>query len=233
MTKTKKIIKHLQRYKDVYTLCVSIIAAVSTLICSLISIGVLRNQIEMQKNLNQPIFSVYTEIVRDKENEDEIKGTEYLFVENNGQKYTSSTVDETVFFSLEKYFKGRKTKVIVEIPDYFFVGHPNSSQKSSIVYMGEGIGSNRFYYRLQNEAINDHENEFTFYSIEKIILVKVTYTDIYKEDHVKYYNKNQEIKQDEYQSIFALSKSNNKIVYRVDQITYQTMKKLLKKEESK
>lgn len=231
MTKRNKIIKHLQRYKDIYTLCVSIIAAVSTLICSLISIGVLRNQITMQKNLNQPIFSVYTTIDCDKENEDDFKGTEYLFVENNGQKYISSHVEETVFFSLEKNFKGTRTKVIVEIPDYFFVGYTNSSQQSSIVYKGEGIGSNRLYNKLYNEAINDLENEFTLYSIEKIFLVRVAYTDIYNEEHVKYYKDNQEINKDEYKSIFALSKSNNKTVYRVDLITYQTMKELLRQQE--
>ena len=82
----KTIIKHLQKYKDLYALVVAILAAVSTLICSLISIGVLRNQMNLQKNLNQPIFSVYTSKVCDKENEDEILGTEYLYIENNGQK---------------------------------------------------------------------------------------------------------------------------------------------------
>ena len=225
MTKRKKLVKHLQRYKDIYTLCVSIIAAVSTFICSLISIGVLRNQNIMQSNMNQPIFSVYTAIACDKK-EDDIKGTEYLFVENNGQKYVKCDVDEKVFFSLEKDdSNGTNTKVIVEIPDYFFVGHPTSSQQSSVVYMGEGLGSNRYFGELYRATLN------TEYMIRKIILVKISYTDIYNEKHVKYYNKNGEIEKNEYDNIVAMSEVNNGSIYRIDQITFQKMKELLQRQE--
>ena len=225
MIKRKKIVKHLQRYKDIYTLCVSIIAAVSTFICSLISIGVLRNQIVMQKNLNQPIFSVYTTIACDKK-EDNIKGTEYLFVENNGQKYVVCNVEEKVFFSLEKNdYKGTISKVFVEIPDYFFVGHPTSSQQSSIVYMGEGVSSNRYFGELYTATLN------TEYVIRKVFLVKISYTDIYNEKHVKYYNNNKEIEKNEYDRIIELSELNNEYAYRIDEITLQTMIDLMKQQE--
>ena len=216
----------------IITLLVSIIAAVTTFICSLFNIQALRAQVDllneqniMQKNMNQPIFSVYTAISCDK-TEDEIKGNEYLFVENNGEKYVKCNVDEKVFFSLEKDdSKGTNTKVIVEIPDYFFVGHPTSSQQSSVVYMGEGLGSNRYFGELYRATLN------TEYMIRKIILVKISYTDIYNEQHVKYYNKNEEIEKNEYDSIIALSELNNEYVYRINEITFQKMKELLRIQE--
>lgn len=198
--------------------------------------NIYREQNLLQQKLNQPFFSLYTEVSLDNENKDSIRGNETLYVENYGQKYSFIHINNNVFFTLG-YKSDPDTDssaVYVHIYDYFFRTSYNNDHNTSEVYRSHGEGANRKFGELYDAAIKDSENSSNYFFLNKVILVKISYDDVYDEHHDVFYKFSngdlKKIQSTDYDDIISKG-INNKLGYSLEEISYQTMKELMKQQE--
>jgi hypothetical protein len=150
---------------------------------------------------NQPIFSISTHVEQDLD--DGKYGTEVITIRNVGQTTSQPCkVENKALIKLTKSFEGNRDSLYFQIEDYFNVAS-NGNTGDNEVYYAKGCGSNRKYSELYfssleaNKAIKPH----CYYFVDKVLLTKIEYTDIYNKDHVRYFMDKTEISHDVYDSI--------------------------------
>lgn len=183
------------------SIIVSFVVGVATLIASIVSINVMksqnetiREQTDIQKKQNQPLFSI---VVRQQQDLDDGKyGTDILYVSNVGSKVLDFEIDADVFFSLSKCDGMDNDTVYFEVLDYFNTSSIDIAE-NNLIKSTWGVGNNRAYCKLYQQSIDASYGE-VFYFLDKVILCKVKYEDILKEIHTLYFEGEREISEDQY-----------------------------------
>ena len=88
-----------------------------------------------------------------------------------------------------------------------------------------GTRSNRIFAENYMQAIQASKKGDGLYFFDKIILSKITYTDILGEKHTLYFDRNNEISEDIYKKYFEVSNNVwNNIAFSLNDISFNRMK---------
>lgn len=207
----------------------TIIVSIASLITSIFSAyfiyqqtGIYREQTEIQKKQNQPIFII--SIYQRQDSDDGKYGTEILEVRNKGAKILQSNISNTVFYRLSHHSKMKNDSIYAEVLDYF-----NSSVVDNtgddMIMCSWGIGSNRNFAQCYRKAIDASKNSNDIYFFDKIIVTKITYQDILQEVHTVYFQHGQSISKQQYDNYFNCSKTVwGDIGFALKNISFDVMK---------
>lgn len=185
-------------------------------------------QANYEKQENQPIF--HFEVVQMLDPAESFYKTDYLYLYNKGATPRSPyDIKVSSFFRLTYSKQGEYSAIRIEIPDYFAISS-NGGDEKNVIYKAYTIGNNSIYHKIYQSSIFDTERGEGFYSIEKERLVKISYTDVYNEPHILYYNDQVEISKNDYDSFWSKEGSIKYVgIRRLNEIRYTDMKKQLLK----
>ena len=206
------MIQYLAENKDWLTLVVSIVVGVATIISTGVNAylvykqnEIYKEQTALQVKQNQPVFSISTSLEQDLD--DGKYGTEVVTIRNVG-KTTSQPCNVKIraFVKLTKVVGGERDSLYFQIEDYFNVVS-NGNTGDNEVFYAKGNSSNRRYAELYYAAIEASKTvkPHCYYFIDKLMLTKIEYTDIFQKEHVRYFMDKAEITQEIYENMFSNS----------------------------
>lgn len=225
----KTIAKYLLKNKELVALLSSIFIGGATIITSVISAyfvyqqtKIYREQTDIQKKQNQPIF--VTKIWQQQDSNDGKFGTEILEVHNYGSRFQTCAISTSVFYRLARNKELQNDTIYAEVSDYFNSSVIDNSNDTMIERMW-GTGNNRFFAENYMQAIQTSKNGDGLYFFDKIILLKIKYTDILGDKHTLYFDSNNEISEEIYNKYFGVSKKVwNNMVFSLHNISFNMMK---------
>lgn len=204
------------------------IIAITALFVSIVTAIAVWKQAKIDKTLSQlqiareqPFFKVCTRLEQD--TDDGTYGTEHLVVKNKGFQNITPKVSRTVLFEMSRNRNGDKDSILVKVADYFNYTETDNAD-DEIIYHSLGRGNNRVFHKLYMEALADKGEDGVYYWFDKIILVKIDYTDLLKEKHSVYFINKVVVDKDEYQKMLSRV---NKEDYYLSSLDYQKIKALL------
>lgn len=228
-----KIVTWLENNKsvlEVASTCVIGIIGIATLIVSIVNARFVSQQTEINKALSQlqmeqaqPYFVITFEL--EKDSEDDIFGTERMVIKNLGFRNVSPIVQKNVFFELTRSYNTQMDTILVKVDDYFCVSSSNHSGEE-LVYRSFDVGNNRRFAEIYWDALQDREHG-SLYFLNKIVLVRIDYTDLLNAQHTKYYIDRNEVPEEHFNK--TLSKSNPESFCLKD-LSYAKMKELLEQQ---
>lgn len=187
--------------KDVITLIVSIVVGFSTMATSFVSISIMKQQSrlseeqnEMQKLQNQPIFDI--SVYQQQDSDDGKYGTDILEIRNIGEKMTSCEITTNVLFAISYHNLNTRDTIYAEVKDYFMATVHNGNDKGGVEKRW-CPGNNRVFCEGYDASMKDSKDG-TYYFYDKIVLIKIEYTDILREKHTVYFKHGKEITESEY-----------------------------------
>lgn len=197
----QSIIDFLQVNKDVIGLLVSIVIGIASILTSVVSITIMKQQSrlaeeqnEMQKLQNQPIFDIC--VYQQQDSDDGKYGTDILEIRNIGEKMTSCEITTNVYFAISYHNQNTRDTIYAEVKDYFMVAVHNGNDKV-LVEKRWCAGNNRVFCEGYDASMKDSKDG-VYYFYDKIVLIKIEYTDILREKHTLYFKHGKEIKESEY-----------------------------------
>lgn len=202
------MIDYLIRNKEWLTLAVSIVVGLATIIATGVNAYLVREQnkiykeqLTFQEKQNQPVFSIFFQLERDLD--DGKYGTEIIAIRNVGHT-TSQPCNVTVetFVKITKTDGIEKDSLYFPIIDYFSVAF-NGNTGDNEVYYAIGDGSQRKYCEIYNAAIEASKSTTPncYYFVNKVVLTKIEYQDIYNKKHELYFEGKKSISQERYDNI--------------------------------
>ena len=225
----KTFVKDLLDNKDLIALISSILIGIATIIISIISAyyvcqqtKIYREQTNIQKKQTQPIFVV--KIWQQQDGDDGKYGTEILEVHNYGSRIQKCAISTSVFYRLVRNKNLQNDTIYAQVLDYFNSSVIDNSNDTMIERMW-GTGNNRIFAENYMQAIQVSKKEDGLYFFDKIILSKITYTDILGEEHTLFFDRNNEISEEIYNGYFDASRKVwNNIAFSLDKISFNLMK---------
>lgn len=225
----KTFVKDLLDNKDLIALISSILIGIATIIISIISAyyvcqqtKIYREQTNIQKKQTQPIFVV--KIWQQQDGDDGKYGTEILEVHNYGSRIQKCAISTSVFYRLVRNKDLQNDTIYAQVLDYFNSSVIDNSNDTMIERMW-GTGNNRIFAENYMQAIQVSKKEDGLYFFDKIILSKITYTDILGEEHTLFFDRNNEISEEIYNGYFdVFRKVWNNIAFSLDKISFNLMK---------
>lgn len=225
----KTFVKDLLDNKDLIALISSILIGIATIIISIISAyyvcqqtKIYREQTNIQKKQTQPIFVV--KIWQQQDGDDGKYGTEILEVHNYGSRIQKCAISTSVFYRLVRNKDLQNDTIYAQVLDYFNSSVIDNSNDTMIERMW-GTGNNRIFAENYMQAIQVSKNGDGLYFFDKIILSKITYTDILGEEHTLFFDRNNEISEEIYNGYFDVSRKVwNNIAFSLDKISFNLMK---------
>lgn len=225
----KTIVKYLLENKDLIALISSILIGFATIIISIISAyyvcqqtKIYREQTNIQKKQTQPIFVV--KIWQQQDGDDGKYGTEILEVHNYGSRIQKCAISTSVFYRLVRNKDLQNDTIYAQVLDYFNSSVIDNSNDTMVERMW-GTGNNRIFAENYIQAIQVSKKGDGLYFFDKIILLKITYTDILGEEHTLFFDRNNEISEEIYNGYFDVSRKVwNNIAFSLDKISFNLMK---------
>ena len=225
----KTIVKYLLENKDLIALISSILIGFATIIISIISAyyvcqqtKIYREQTNIQKKQTQPIFVV--KIWQQQDGDDGKYGTEILEVHNYGSRIQKCAISTSVFYRLVRNKDLQNDTIYAQVLDYFNSSVIDNSNDTMVERMW-GTGNNRIFAENYIQAIQVSKKGDGLYFFDKIILSKITYTDILGEEHTLFFDRNNEISEEIYNGYFDVSRKVwNNIAFSLDKISFNLMK---------
>lgn len=212
------------------TLIVSIVVGFATIVATGVNAFLIYKQNEiykeqnaLQEKQNQPVFSISTHSEQDLD--DGKYGTEIVTIHNVGQTTSQPcNVDIKAFIKITKAEGTKRDSLYFMIEDYFNVVS-NGETGDSEVFYAKGNGSNRKYAEIYCAAIEASKSlkANCYYFIDKVLLTKISYSDIYHKEHTFYYRGKETISQDMYENICSQAVDNYSI-NSIMTISFSTMK---------
>lgn len=226
----KTFVKDLLDNKDLIALISSIFIGFATIITSVISAyfvyqqtKIYREQTDIQKKQNQPIF--VTKIWQQQDSDDGKYGTEILEVHNYGSRIQKCTISTSVFYRLVCNNELKNDTIYAEVLDYFNSSVIDNSN-DTMIERTWGTGNNRLFAENYMQAIQASKKGDGLYFFDKIILLKIKYTDILGEKFILFFDRNNEISEEVYNEYFDVSKKVwNNMVFSLNNISFNRMKK--------
>lgn len=206
------MIDYLTNNKDWLTLVVSIVVGVATIIATGVNAylvykqnEIYREQTALQVRQNQPVFSISRQLEQDLD--DGKYGTEVLTIRNVGHTMSQPCqVKVSVIFKITKTNGSQRDSLYFSIEDYFTMASYGNTGDNEIYY-AKGSGSNRKYSEIYYAAIEASKETKPdgYYFIDKLILTKIEYSDIYDMKHVRFFMNRDGISKEFYDNIVAQS----------------------------
>ena len=201
---------------------VAIVVSLFALYVSVKQLWIEEGQYESQKKENQPIFDITT--YYDKVNNDTIDNTEVLSIKNIGREALS--IDfiqcETFIKFEERYYQDRQT-LYIPIIDYF-ASHADQPGLIGEVITDITEGNSLEYSRFCDECEWNSQslNRFT---CQLINFVRITYTDIYEDEHTVYFENGQKCSKEYYEDIVKKSRDDFKEkCFRIEDLRFEDIK---------
>lgn len=207
------------------------VIAIAALFVSIVTAVAVWKQTRIDKTLSQlqiareqPFFKVCTSLEKDAD--DDSYGTEHLIVKNKGFLNITPKVSRTVLFEMSRNRNGDKDSILIKVADYFnYTGSDNTDDE--VIYHSVGRGNNRAFHELYMEALGDKCEDGVYYWFDKIVLVKIDYTDLLREKHSVYFVGKEEVDEGEYQEMISRVYKED---YCLSSLDYQKIKALLPEE---
>lgn len=225
----KTFVKDLLDNKDLIALISSILIGIATIIISVISAyfvyqqtKIYREQTDIQKKQTQPVFVV--RIWQQQDGDDGKYGTEILEVHNYGSRILKCNISTMVLYRLARNKELKNDTIYAQVLDYFNSSVIDNSNDTMIKRTWR-TGNNRIFAENYMQAIQVSKKGDGLYFFNKIILSKITYTDILGEEHTLFFDRNNEISEEIYNGYFDVSRKVwNNIAFSLDKISFNLMK---------
>lgn len=219
--------------KDVIGLLVSVVVGIATITTSFVSITIMKQQSrlaeeqnEMQKLQNQPIFDIC--VYQQQDSDDGKYGTDILEIRNIGEKMTSCEITTNVFFAISYHNLNTRDTIYAEVKDYF-MATVHEGNDNGVVEKRWCAGNNRVFCEGYDASIKDSKDG-TYYFYDKIVLIKIEYTDILREKHTIYFKRGKEIEESEYSHYLDASKQVfGYEIFSLNNVDYNHLKGVLDK----
>ncbi len=205
---------------------VAIVVSLFALYVSFKQLWLQEGQYESQRKENQPIFDITT--YNDKVNNDTIDDTEVLLIKNIGRE--ALVIDfiqcETFIKFEERYYQDRQT-LYIPIVDYF-ASHADQQGLIGEVITDITEGNHLEYKRFCGECEWNSQslNRFT---CQLINFVRITYTDIYEEEHTVFFENGQKCSKEYYEDIVKKSRDDfHETYFRMSDLHFSDLQKYCK-----
>lgn len=227
------VLDFILKNKEIIALLVSIVVGITTVVTSCVSITVMRRQAElaeeqnrMQKQQNQPVFEI--DVYQQQDSDDGIYGTDILEIRNIGERMTTCKISTSVFFALSYHDLNVQDTLYAEVQDYFMFTVHNGNDRG-LVEKRWNPSNNRIFCKGYDASIKDSKDG-VYYFYDKIVLIKIEYKDIHRDDHVVYFKSDNEIEVSEYNSYFSSCEQVfGQRFFSLNSINYNHMKGILDK----
>lgn len=216
---------------------ISDILAVAAIVVSLFALCVSMKQMwlqegqyESQKKENQPIFNITT--YYEKVNNDSIDDTEVLSIKNIGREALSiGVVQCETFIKFEvRYYQDRQT-LYVPIIDYF-ASHSGQPGLIGEVMTDITEGNRQEYNRFCDEC-KWNSLSLNRFTCQLVNFVRITYTDIYENEHTVYFENCQKCSKDYYEDIVKKSRDDfHETYFKMSDLHFNDLKKYCKIEKN-
>ena len=217
------------------TLVVNVLLGISTFVLTIVNLNLVHKQnviaeeqTKLQKDKDQPHFQI--SLKSEKDTDDGKYGTDILTVTNIGEHTIEPCeVKADVFIRMTRSKLAQRDTIYALVGDYFMMAYKGNIGDED-VYYSKSTGSNRIYSEIYMEALNDksQRGDLVYYLIDKVLLLRINYTDIHGEKHEKYYSYSKEIGKEEYTRVFEESDSRG-LFFSLNNITYEKLKDALVK----
>ena len=204
---------------------VAIVVSLFALFVSFKQLWLQEGQYESQKKENQPIFDVTT--YYDKVKQDSINDTEILSIKNIGREAQSMGIlCETFIKFEERYYQDRQT-LYIPIIDYF-ASHAYQpgliGEVITDITEGNYLEFKRFCDECEWNSLS--LNRFT---CQLVNFMKITYTDIYEDEHTVYFENGQKCSKDYYDEIVKKSREDfHETCFKMCDLHFDDLKKYCK-----
>ncbi len=220
------------RHKKLY-IDSTLIISLATLIVSIANAIFVGQQTKINKMLYgvqmeqmQPYYIIRTSLEMD--STDGIYGTEHLKIFNNGYTNVSSIVTDIVVFELYRVQKNVIDTVRFKINDYFYAAFHSGSEDGRRVYHTYEQGNYGYFYGLYLDALHDRKDGVSYF-LNKTILVRIDYSDLFGNYHAKYYIDKEEVQEQKYKKKLS---SIQYEVLNLQDLDYKRMKDMFSKSKS-
>ena len=234
MVEIKQMIHIISQNANLIQILVDGILGVATLILAIVNLKLVRRQkdlseelSELEKDRDQPIFQMSSTYVRD--SNDDVYGTQSISVANVGNHTIGlCKVDVDVYIKLTRTIDGKDDSIYALIGDYFSISHSGNTKDD--VFYSITPGNNRKFGEIYTEAVNEpkEKNRIVYFFIDKVLLLKINYTDIHNKEHERYYMFNKEIVKEEYDRIHHESNGRG-LFFTLSDISYAKLKEAIGK----
>lgn len=210
---------------------VAVMVSVIALFISLKQLWLQEGQYESQKKENQPIFDITTYL--DKFENDTIPDTEVLTIKNIGREALAIGLIqcETFIKFDERYYQDRQT-LYIPILDYF-ASHADQPGLIGEVITDITVGNRIEYYRFLKECEENSLN-LNRYICQLINFVIISYTDIYDDNHMVYFENGQKCSKEYYENVVKKSRDDfHDRYFKLGFLSYDDLKEYCKIDKSR
>ena len=234
MVELKQILQFLTQNANGINLMVDVFLGVATLILTIVNLRLVHRQkeiskemTELEKDRDQPIFQITSSYERD--SNDNVYGTQSISVANVGNHTIGPCeVNVDVYIKLTRTIDGRHDSVYALIGDYFSISYRGNTKEE--VFHSITPSNNRIFGEIYTDAVNEPKGKgkIVYYFVDKVLLLKINYTDIHNKEHEKYYMFNKEIAKEEYDRIHHESDERG-LFFTLTDISYAMLKEAIGK----
>lgn len=239
LTKTS-IASFIRRNKEIITLSSTFMIGFATIVTSIISAylayeqneitreqnDIYREQNDYQKKLIQPVFNIRIRKANLKDST--IPDTEYLEIRNVGSKTISYDMLCICLFHLKRISLGSQSEVYVNLANYF-KKHSHDTKENETIDLFGLEGNKSVFEKCCKEAyLDSKKGKEGIYILERLPLIKISYTDILGDERNLYYLDKKKITKEEYNQFFY--PENNKLPIPINNISYSYLKKALEEQ---
>ena len=205
---------------------VAIVISLFALYISFKQLGLQQGQYESQKKENQPIFDITTHY--DKVKNDSIDDTEILSIKNIGREAQSIgfVLCETFIKFEERYYQDRQI-LYIPIIDYF-ASHADQPGLINEV-ITDITGGNFLEYKRFCDECDWNSLSLNRFTCQLVSFVKITYTDIYEDEHTVYFENGQKCSKEYYDYIVKESREDfHETYFKMCDLHFDDLKKYCK-----
>jgi hypothetical protein len=179
------------------------------LIISNNQLRVSRSEYTLHRFERQPFFRINTELMQtDTTN---FYDTEILKISNEGEVIRNFECTPFVFYTFNILNKNNEQSALFVVNDFYLFKSYTNNLKGDL-YRAFTLGNNLEFYNVYIDCLQ-YSKEGIFIEIQKLVYLKLTYTDIIGEEHIDFYNSNgYVVDEDEINLTLEASGNNNRIL---------------------
>lgn len=229
-----KIANFIRKDKDVISVIISFFVGIGSIIVGCVTISVsnqqvilTNRQVELQELLEQPIFRIEDDFVDTYDDEVTYYDTKVINVYNDGIIPRSiQKVDVTEILKFEIHRDNSHYELLVHIPAFYRI----QSQINSLtgkVFTGFSRGNYEEYHQKLYLKTLEETKMGESYFISSFTLTSIDYIDKLGNSHSLYFNDNNHITEEEFNSTYKHSKKyETKFFMDIDNLSYEELMKI-------
>ncbi|MFR9542572.1 MAG: hypothetical protein SNH27_11010 [Rikenellaceae bacterium] len=220
-----KLNNWLLKNKDVISLYITALIGVASIVVGCVSISVMRGQIKMQDQDDQPIFRIETEYYIPKGSSS--YDTEYLHIYNDGEPVIHyNYVRHATILHIQITESVNNTIEDDVLIANFYDTTFNTNNLTGKISTSFKENNNANYYNLHLETINKTRGD-NYYFISRFNLIEISYLDKHNNTQVVYYADNRKIDKKHY-DIFPHKVNNQRKFCDINTVTLDDIIEIVK-----